>query len=416
MVYRENHGLAPSIVIDLLNLTISHSKLEYDTICGGRHKFTLNMFEKFVKALKETDISLVFFSPLAIINKVDEWLSRRNQEFNSYSTLYYLINDGKSIDAAISDNRLLNSTIYGLEMIAKRYGEVFYSVKYECDLEIAHYAKNNDVIAVISNNMDFLLFDGSFRLWSSDDIRITAVNQLKTVEYERNIEHICQLRKFQLPLFATLLGNDFTLKYYDELLDFHNSLGPLVYKIKCVARYVRTKSVDLSDDDVREIAQKLFGNSDIDKQQLIRKSLKSYNVDVPPTIIDDPIEKCLVNTDMYRSYVATVSPIQGISLPFYDMRGCKPGENLSLLLIDWLKRRIGVLKQKNPDKSTTFTLLAMKDPEEDFGVHFESPIFPDCEFCVELGFDVINLRYYLMFMNYYSSSTTFGSFVSLGNH
>lgn len=384
-LHRDHHGLAPSIVIDLPNLSISHSKLEFDTICGGRHKVTLNTFEKFLNALKAFDISLVFFSPLTIQkDKIEEWLSQRNQEFNSYSTLYYFINEGKGIDAITADNKLLNSTIYGMEMIAKKYGEVFYSVKYECNLEIAHYAKNNDIIAIISNNMDFILFDGSWRFWSSDDIRITPSNELKTVEYEQKIENICQLDKFQLPLFATLLGNDFTLKYYEELLEFHNSLGPLAYKIHGVARYVRRVGrAELSDNDIREIAQKAFGNNSIDKQQLLRKSLKSYSVDVPPTIIDDPIEKCLINTNMYRSYMAAISPIQGILLPFYDMRDCKQGGNLSLLLIDWLKRKIGVLKQKNQNKSTTFTLLAMKDAEEDFEAHYEQPIYPDCKFIVE---------------------------------
>lgn len=361
-------------------MTISHSKLEYDTICGGRHKIALNTFEHFLQTLKSADISLVFFSALSIQkNKVDEWLSRRNQEFNTYSTLYYLINDGKSIDSIITGNKYLNSTIYGMEMIAKKYGELFYGVKFDCDLEIAHFAKNNDVIAIISNNLDFLLIDGTWRLWSSDDIRITSSNQLKTIEYEKNIENVCQLYKYQLPLFATLLGNDFTLKYYDELVDFHNSLGPLVYKIHCVARYVRRVcNAKLSDDDIKEIVEKIFGKDYNDKHQLIKTSIDSYTINIPPTIIDDPLEKSLMNTDMYRSYMATMSPVQGIILPFYDKRGCKKIANLSDMLADWLKRRIGVLKQQNKNTVDTFTLLAMNDFEEDFEASLENPIYPNC--------------------------------------
>lgn len=362
-------------------MSISHSKLEYDAICGGRHKIALNTFEKFLQVLKSADISLVFFSALTIQkDKIEEWLSRRNQEFNTYSSLYYLINDGKPIESIITTNKCLNSTIYGMEMIAKKYGELFYSVKFDCDLEIAHYAKNNDVIAIISNNMDFLLIDGSWRLWSSDDIRITSSSQLKTIEYEKNIENICKLYKYQLPLFATLLGNDFTLKYYDELLDFHNSLGPIVYKIHSVARYVRkVGNATVSDDDIQEIVEKIFGKADYDKHQLIRTSINSYNIKVPPTIIDDPLERSLINTNMYRTYHATMSPIQGIVLPFYDMRGCKKLANISELLSDWLKRRIGVLKQQKNDTADTFTLLAMKDPEEDFVASLESPIYPNCK-------------------------------------
>lgn len=208
---RENHGQSPSVVIDLRNLTISHSKLEFDVICGGRHKNALELFETFLKALKATDTLIFFFSALTIQkDKIEEWLSLRDQELNSYTSLYYLINDGKGIDRLIANNKLLNSTIYGMEMIAKKYGEFYYSVNEDCDLEIAQFAKNNQVLAVISNKMDFLVFDGCWRLWSSEDIRITPSNQMKTIEYDRNVANICGLFHYQLPLFATLLGNDFT--------------------------------------------------------------------------------------------------------------------------------------------------------------------------------------------------------------
>ncbi|XP_031633299.1 uncharacterized protein LOC116347044 [Contarinia nasturtii] len=374
------HGTAPSIIIDLNNLIISHSKLEYDTLCGGRNRSALESFEKFLKVLSAIEnISLIFFCGLTIQkDKVAEWLSRRNQEFNSYTSLYYLINDGKNIDAAIADNKLLNSTLLGMETIAKKYGDFHYTVKVECDLEIAKYAKNNDVMAVISNNMDFLLFDGLWRLWSSDDIRITAANQLKTTEYERNIAQICKLKSYQLPLFGTLLGNDFTMKFYDNLVDFHNSLGPIMYKIRCVARYVRNVgNVELCDDDIEEISMKVFGNADCNKKQLIRTSVNSYNVDVSPTTDDDPLEKKLFHTDMYRSYAVNMSTIQGINLPFYDMRGCRHDANLTTILADWMKRRIGILRQHNQNNSFTFTLLAMMDAEEEFEAHFAKPIYPD---------------------------------------
>lgn len=354
--------------------------MEYDTICGGRHKNALDSFENFLKALKATDTSIIFFSALTIQkDKIEEWLSRRNQEFNSYSKLYYLINDGKGIDTLIAGYKLLNSTFYGMEMIAKKYGEFFYSVKKECDLAIAQFAKNNDVLAVISNNTDFLLFDGSWRLWSSEDIRVTSSNKLKTIEYDRNVANLCELRQYQLPLFATLLGNDFTLKYYEELEDFHTSLGPISYKIHCVARYVRKMgNIELSNDDIEEIAQKVFGNANHDKQQLIRKSIDSYKVDTSTIIKDDPNEKLLHNTNMYRSYVMSANPIQGIILPYYDMRD-KHSAKLSLLLADWIKRRLGILRQHNRDNSFTFTLLAITDPEEEFEAHTEYPIYPDCK-------------------------------------
>lgn len=69
-----------------------------------------------------------------------------------------MINDDKGIDAIIANNKYLNSTMYGMEIIAKNYGDLYYSVKNECDLEIAKYAKSNDVMAIISNIIIWIFY------------------------------------------------------------------------------------------------------------------------------------------------------------------------------------------------------------------------------------------------------------------
>lgn len=74
------------------------------------------------------------------------------------------------------------------------------------------------------------------------------------------------------------------------------------------------------------------------------------------------------------------------------MRGCKPGANITLLLIDWLKRKTGIVKQRFEDDSITFKVLAKKGVDEDFMVHIEKPIYPDCKIhIIAIGFDAILL-------------------------
>ncbi|XP_055309991.1 uncharacterized protein LOC129573501 isoform X2 [Sitodiplosis mosellana] len=188
------------------------------------------------------------------------------------------------------------------------------------------------------------------------------LNQMRTIEFNRNgLATICSLSQHHLPLLATLLTNDFTHDYYDQLVNFYTSLGPMKFVVKNVARYVKkVGSAHLSDLDIRRLTQHAFGEADNKIQRLIRQSLDSYNIDFPPVIIEDPMELKLLNTGMYELYMYYMGEIQDIILGMYDMRDCKSETNLPLLLTDW-----------------AFTLLTKKQFNEDYIIHKEEPIYPE---------------------------------------
>lgn len=368
-----------------MSLTHCVAKKENDTICGGRHKIALDSWKKLLNALKASGCSLVFFTDLSLQEgKKEAWLSRRNEKFDFYRSIYHLIGVGASVDsivAVVKDTKGLTTTFHGMEVIAQAYGDFHRSVKHECDLELAQYATQCNAIAVISNDTDFLIFDGSWRLWSSNDIQVDASKGVTTVEYDRNgIANVCSLSQQQLPLFATLVGNDFTK--YEQMVGFHRSLGPMKFKFQNIARYVRTYhscSGHLSDSNLLQISRRVFNNDDDKMQRLIKQSLESYKTDFPPPTIDDPLEKKLLKTNIYRPYVLTMSLIQGITMPFYDMHSYDSATSFPKLLMEWLKREIGLLRNKNKDDSFTFTLLAKKDINQYYMAHEESPIYPDCK-------------------------------------
>lgn len=248
-----------------MSLTHCVAKKENDTICGGRHQITLKSWTKLLDAFKATGCALTFFSDLTIQNgKTDTWLSRRNEKFDFYISLYELINAGVCVDtiiATVQEKKGLTSTFHAMEAIAETYGEFHRAVKHECDLELAQYAKHENVLAVITNDTDFLIFDGTWRLWSSNDIQFTTANQLKTTEFNRNgIKNLCSVTQRQLPLLATLIGNDFTHKYNDRLYSFQRSLGPMRNKFSNIARFVREfGDGQLSSGNIKKIAARVFG-------------------------------------------------------------------------------------------------------------------------------------------------------------
>lgn len=294
------------------------ARKENDTICGGRHQVTIKAWKELLDAFKSAGCSLVFFADLTLQDgKSDTWISRRNEKFDLYTSLYQLIEAGAGVNAIVAtvqERKGLTTKFHGMELVAQTYGEFHHSIKYECDLEIAQYAKNHNALAVLSNDTDFLIFDGPWKLWSSDDIEITATNQLKTLEYNRKaLAKICALSQHQLPILATLLGNDFTNEYYDQLNGFHRTLGPMRNKFKNVANFVRTfgDTAELSDAQIDQIKRKVFGYGNEAKKQLIKDSINSYNTDFPVATVDDPIQKQLLTTSMYRPYMSIESTNQG---------------------------------------------------------------------------------------------------------
>lgn len=388
---RMHHGRKPIVLIDFLSLSYGvGDKFKDDFIYGGRHRRIQEYFKSILMKFVELGCKLIFFSDYNIQEgKIGEWLRRRNLEFKKCTALYEWIGDGKTPeemqDMPTYYRMALKSICYEMELTAKMFGKMRYTTKNECDLEIAHYAKRNNVMAIVSCDTDYLIFDGSWKLWSSDDIEIIQLNNLTTKEYNRTaIKHICSLSQNQLPLLATLVGNDFTKAYRTTLNAFHLRLTTTYRsknnKVKNVAHFIRqldrTKS---QNNHINKIMHDVFNSTSNEIRMLIKQSLDSYKIQsLRKNQIKDRVAQKLLNTPSYPAYMTIMSPIHGINSSYYDMRDCEEGVNLSMLQINWLKCKIGILRQRYNDDSFTFKLMAKKDLNNDFMVYEEKPIYPNC--------------------------------------
>lgn len=382
---RDHADQTPIIVVDFLSLTQWVAKKKMDIICGGRPKLQMEDWRKKLDLLKSTGCSLVFFTDLKIEDaRIDELLRRNTQNFQIHTDLYDRIDACQTLEEIVntkSDFKELTAVYSGLRKIASAYGDFYNSVEHECDLEIAAYAKEHNAMAIISEDTDFLIFNGSWKLWSPHDIKINQSGQIRITEYKQNaVSKMCRLSQNQLPLFATLLTNDYTHGYFDSLTRFY---GVFKYRVQNVANYVRR--IDCSsilDFDIRHITRDVLGKVDADFQRLVKQSLESYNIDAPATKNpnDDPIAKMLLNTDMYRTYMETIRTVQKMHLNYYDMRDFDSGATLLSLKLDWKKRQIGILRQSNKDDvDSTFIVIMKKNINEDHKAYTESPIYPDCK-------------------------------------
>ena len=82
---------------------------------------------------------------------------------------------------------------------------------------------------------------------------------------------------------------------------------------------------------------------------------------------------------MYEPYMYYMGSIQDIIFGIYDMRDCRSETNLPWLLTDWAKRKTGIVRHRIKDDSYTFTLLTKKKFNEDYKIHKEEPIYPQCK-------------------------------------
>lgn len=317
-------------------------------ICGGRHQKILEKWTCFLRDIKLTGCSLVFFCDMKYDdNKIKKIVSRRNYDHNLSKKLY------DSIDSGMTLNKLLNNmspgalttSFHGLCMIAKQFGDVYLANEHECDLELAQYATEHNVMAIISNDTDFLIFAGQWKLWSSEikiyDNRTKIDKQMKkttkrfeTIEYNRNgIFNICSLSQHQLPLLATILGNDITEIYNKRLTEICKKVDPNGSTLKNAASIVqKIYASDAKNMDITYIVQQIFHQTSDHKEQVIQHSLDSYNINFTTKVIqDDPLEKRLFSSNIYKYYMETLGSTIIIGMPFYDMRGCEDSSTLPSL-------------------------------------------------------------------------------------
>lgn len=160
----------------------------------------LKKWEEILVALKEAGCKLICFSDLHIVeNKIDKKLNAHDQRYEASTKLYDAIENGRINLNAVNgipediEIRPLKTVIYGMAIVAQEKCDEFRrSAKHEADLEIARFAEQHNVMAVLSSDADFFIFGGSWRIWSTRDFRITQANRLVTTEYNR-IEPILTL-------------------------------------------------------------------------------------------------------------------------------------------------------------------------------------------------------------------------------
>uniref|UniRef100_A0A0K8TMG5 Putative ppargamma constitutive coactivator 1 n=1 Tax=Tabanus bromius TaxID=304241 RepID=A0A0K8TMG5_TABBR len=192
---------------------------------GGRHILLQEHAEKFFQKLVNAGAKLVFFvdGPLKEA-KLRVWTISMTEIYNRQF---------KSTVPDMSVGRLMTIYYSSFPVIVRKFGKVYISLKNECDADIAIFASKMNAFAVLTNDTDFLIFPGDWRIWSTDEF---DMDTFETAEWNKAyLRKNLKLEQKFMPIFATMCGTDYMPKECVEHIRtslgkgfFHPELARLV--------------------------------------------------------------------------------------------------------------------------------------------------------------------------------------------
>lgn len=280
----------PVVVVDGLCI-IRYLHKDSDWVCGGQLKEFFEAAKKFATSFQNLGIHLVFFfdGPTANIKR-QTWIERRSKNVKDVEEILKMISNGTSPSRVPETHFMLPAGLSAMIRWVFQIAcgcEVHFSIK-ECDEEITKYACQNKCFAVLSQDSDFVIYDGAEYYLSMKHLDIDTMT---TLNYSRReLATKLGLHVNHLPLLASLMGND--IVDFHQLKAFHHKVLRSSWMdfsrlVPEIAKYIRKfPTGDKLLECLPEIAE--YALRDRSKAELLMSSIKSYSFDEDETKDDDP--------------------------------------------------------------------------------------------------------------------------------
>lgn len=326
---------------------------------GGQHQISLEIIANILKTLIDDGAELVFFCDGQCQNsKIKEWCNRRDQKYKKRNKS--MIEASSNMCEQFKCIAFFESVIKMIQ--DKKFGKVNVSTEVECDRAIAKYALDNkhEVLAIVANDTDMLIFEGDFQLWNID----STITQFKAQRLDRDrLLHHLQLSQKQMQFFATIKGNDFTKRYYDAIL----------YKdatdVALIVRENFTSDYEYNNNLYEKVAKVMFKENFVRAEHLksIEESLQFYKLNFELEHFDQKInllKRCLENGFAFQ-----------YDVEFMDFKlRCK--EKYISIILQTLKRACGTLQQEQPHNKhlNEITVVTKTDKNKNYKILRMAPI------------------------------------------
>lgn len=337
--HRENDGKKPTIIINFNHFVKILAKIDRNSlIIGGEYDSYNKKITKFFDKLRECNAKLVFFIR-PFLNHMD-----KKTIFDAYDHAVR-----NSLDRFKTDLEKMGKHfpwhldkrfLYNLVQICSEYGEI-HTLCNGITFNIVQYARQHqdEVLAMIQHDTDYLLFEGQYQYWSLADLDIL---RFKTKKYCRDILYkriqLDFTKQCQMLSALSRLNRDSVDNLVRDIKTEEKS-GKTIFKI---ATYIRNVE-DLNS--LESIASDIFGeNYTTDQLKEIQHELSRFEMSEPDNLdghnqnfrdlIDFFLEK-----NLYFAYglaVGTVSTNQ--TLVYIDLRQEDSSEFIELMTTILMKQ------------------------------------------------------------------------------
>lgn len=374
-------------MIDFFSIVTLLSPNEEDVLCGGRHHQYYKVFHDLFASLTNNGADIVFFADLNLQEaKKVEWIDRRNRTYEDEIRLFdelavkplsEMVNRDREDQVwVVSATDILNS-------VASQYGKVHFATKNECDRELARYATDNNAMAVFSDDSDFIIFEGEWKLWSVKEMKMSL---LITRQFNRDVvfEHF-GLERRQLALLATLMGNDFTKAAFKEDLNYYHTrlLGSHSERVVNIRNHIKEMNLRASTDrEILSLARKVILHSS-DYGQVcatIAESLEFYELNFTPTTIDDPFHLKLIENEFRSVYQYCAATLHKIEETFNDLRCKDIKKTFRDAALELQTKLVGIIKFHEIVRPIAYAVGSKRTHEESYQWTDEDIVYPESKF------------------------------------
>lgn len=348
--FRTNQIQEPEILIDLEQFQyVFAQRDQIGVLLGGRYQIYNHLFERFVKHLLTNKVRLKFF--VAARQATDDLNLFIPKMENDYYKHIQLMDKLLSNNQVVNDKRnfTVPATIeYNLLYLVKKFcsKESLYISYYRHTQEIAKYANihSNKVLAIISNDLQLLLFDGDFKFWYANDIDFRALNISQFCR--KSLETAIGLNANGLQLLGVLISSPYLPS--ETMEQFFSKFDILPLDNNNLARYIKWKSSE-SGFDLDKICSEIFSVNETSNggRNSIENGLNCFNIQFSvDTPVDDAFSKFSKerNSFIYQLITNDIYLVKDIS--FIDYRNDRATEFMSIL-VPLIQKINGILFSKN---------------------------------------------------------------------
>lgn len=392
----KNDDIVPQILIDLRE--VPHVFMQSDEmgqILGGRFDQYNKAMLKFLEKFAETNAKLVFFAAgKKYTDDLEKFILKREEAYEHYTDLWDKIKDESNLQNLLDKSKrvywsfgMTPSFNYNLDKVVRKYGD--FHVNYvQHNQEIARYAKkhSDEVLAVITNDTDFMAFEGDFQFWRANGIDVDAMTCVRYCR--RTLCDELDLNFHQIQMLSALGGSQFLP--YPEIQHFLNTLdssknNPGKFgKIWNLTTYIKGKPFEMVENravfDLQQIACDVFGpDYTVTQMNSIAKCLATYdlNFDDEPNP-RNPFLKLCKQENHFLYKLATDHIFNVKDVDYIDFRDYKT-KSYADLIIPILMKMCGILYKDDVFCPIVRKICMKHAHDEPFKVTEETIIYPPSE-------------------------------------